>query len=224
VQWARNTLQYYGPAGMIDWSGVTATATVLPANSETHINVPMGQRNKYGCLIVPATATSQGYIQNFLNGAPVGYAVASPVVWNQYNPAAAPPPVAGSTAGSLIDVSHLPLIAGTSPTCPLTLYTCTVWQGAGAANTTGPLPTTTSIVPNLATHGAAQFTLAVNGTNFTRLATVFWGATALTTTYGSANQVFAVVPATLLASAGSATVTVKNDAFRISNGQTFVAS
>jgi hypothetical protein len=224
VQWARNTLQYYGPAGLIDWAGISASPTVLPSNSETHINVPMSDRHKYGHLIVPATATTQGYIANFLDGKMVSYAVGSPVLWNQYNPAAAPPTVAGTTAGALIDVSHLALIAGTSTTCPMTIFTCTVWQGATAANTTGPIPTSTSIVPNLATHGTAGFTMAVNGTNFTRLATVFWNATALTTTYGSANQVFAVVPATLFVSAGTATITVQNDSFRISNGQTFTAT
>ncbi len=227
VQWTHNDQRFVATAGLIAWSGPSGSVTplILPANSETVMNFSFSQRNKYGCLVVPATATSQGYIKNFINGVQVFYAAGAPqVVWNQYNPAAAPPNVAGTSAGSLIDVSHLALIAGTDITCPMTLYGCSVWQGAGAANTTGPTPTITALAPGVMPHGSATFTLAVNGTNFTRLATVYWGATALTTTYGSANQLFATVPDTLVVSAGTANVTVQNTAFSISNGATFTIS
>lgn len=83
-------------------------------------------------------------------------------------------------------------------------------------------PSLTSLAPNSATAGAAQFTLTLNGANFTSDAQVKWNTTDLVTTFVNANQVTAVVPAALIASAGSATVTVLNVTDNLmSNGQTF---
>jgi hypothetical protein len=71
-----------------------------------------------------------------------------------------------------------------------------------------PAPTITSISPASATVGGAAFTLTINGTNFTSGATAQWGSTSLATTYVSATQLTAAVPASLIATAGTANVTV----------------
>jgi len=82
-----------------------------------------------------------------------------------------------------------------------------------------PIPTISSISPNAATAGSAAITLTVNGSNFlltsdpTGGSQVQWSTTSLTNlavTNISATQIQATVPATLLANAGSATVTVYN--------------
>lgn len=233
MQWPHNSLTLLALSNLIDWYGLPASTSslILPVNSETTVSIPFNQPFRGTHVYKAATATTQGSITDFINGVQTRYLLGSPIVWNPYNPAAAPPPVAAingtidsKNGGSIIDQDGLAFIAGTDTTSQLTLYSFALWGNQSTCVRTGPVPTVSSLVPNLATHGAAQFTLAVNGTNFARLATVFWGSTALTTTYINANQLFAVVPATLIASAGTATVTVQNTAFSISNGQTFVTS
>ena len=79
---------------------------------------------------------------------------------------------------------------------------------AGASFTIAAGPVITSLSPSTATAGGAAFTLTVNGTGFVSGAAVQWNGTALTTTFVSATQLTAQVPATLIATAGTATVTV----------------
>lgn len=89
----------------------------------------------YGCLWIPATATTQGSLTNYLDGVPVIYATGAPnQKWNQYNPAAAPPPIINSSAASLLDVSKMVIILGTDTTCPMTIGSVSVWQNSGADN------------------------------------------------------------------------------------------
>jgi hypothetical protein len=71
-----------------------------------------------------------------------------------------------------------------------------------------PAPAISSLSPTSASAGGAAFTLTVNGTNFVSGSTVQWSGTALATTYGSATKLTAAVPASLIASAGTANVTV----------------
>jgi hypothetical protein len=71
-----------------------------------------------------------------------------------------------------------------------------------------PTPTVGSVSPNFASAGGATFVMTVNGSNFVSGSTVLWNGTALTTTYVSAAQLTASVPASLIVSAGTANVTV----------------
>ena len=66
----------------------------------------------------------------------------------------------------------------------------------------------TSLSPSLVTAGGPLFALTVNGTGFVYGATVQWNGTALTTTFVSATQLTASVAASLIASAGTAAITV----------------
>lgn len=77
---------------------------------------------------------------------------------------------------------------------------------------TNPVPSLTSISPNTAVAGAAATTLTVNGSNFVSGSVVNWNGSALTTTYVSATKLTASVSAGLLASAGTASVTVVSSA------------
>lgn len=88
---------------------------------------------------------------------------------------------------------------------------------------TNPAPTTTSLSPTSATAGGSGFTLTVNGTNFISSSVVRWNGSDRTTTFVSATQVTATIPASDIATAGTATVTVFNPApgGGLSNGQTF---
>jgi hypothetical protein len=94
------------------------------------------------------------------------------------------------------------------------------WFTITAAN---PVPTISSLNPSTKTVGDGAFTLTVTGTNFIASSTVQWNETDRPTTYVSATTLTAAIPASDIASAGSATVTVVNLApgGGISNGVTF---
>ncbi len=71
-----------------------------------------------------------------------------------------------------------------------------------------PAPTLNSVNPTSATAGGAAFTLSASGTGFVFGSTVDWNGTALTTAFVSSTQLTAQVPASDVASAGTASVTV----------------
>lgn len=102
-----------------------------------------------------------------------------------------------------------------SGSASVTVYTPTPGGGTSAALTftinapaNNPVPVLTSISPSSCTAGASAFTLTVTGSSFISSSVVKWNGTALTTTYVSATQLTASVPAANVASSGSATVTV----------------
>jgi len=74
------------------------------------------------------------------------------------------------------------------------------------------VPTISSLSPSNATLGGAAFTLTVNGTNLVGTSIVKWNGTALTTSYVSATQITAQVPASDLTTSGTASITVTNPA------------
>ncbi len=89
--------------------------------------------------------------------------------------------------------------------------------GGGASNALtfavtppNPVPTLTSLTPNTAAVGSPAFTLTVNGTNFVPGAVVNWNGAPRQTTFFSASQLFAQIPAEDVASVGTASVTVAN--------------
>jgi trimeric autotransporter adhesin len=73
-----------------------------------------------------------------------------------------------------------------------------------------PLPTLISLSPPSAYQNSAAFTLTVNGTGFVSGAVVNWEYTPLTTTYVSATQLTAQVPASYLTGTGSDYISVTN--------------
>jgi len=109
------------------------------AGSAGSVPVPAGtnfaQPHRYGCLWVPATPTTQGYLKFYFDGVQT----ASPTFyWNYYDPSAppVPPPVNGSTAMSVMDQRHMALILGTGTDQPMTVHSVTVWQASAAHNLT----------------------------------------------------------------------------------------
>ncbi len=73
-----------------------------------------------------------------------------------------------------------------------------------------PAPTASSISPSTCLVGATGFTLTVTGSDFISSSVINWNGTPLTTTYVSATSLTASVPANLVASSGTANVTVTN--------------
>jgi len=71
-------------------------------------------------------------------------------------------------------------------------------------------PTLTSISPTATSTGGSQFTLTANGTNFVSSSVVQWNGATLATTYVSATQLTAVVPAANITATGTPSVDVVN--------------
>jgi len=124
-----------------------------------------------------------------------------------------------SGASATVTVNATPTDAGTLAATAIvssSSYDPTQTNNQANASTTvtgslyGAVPSVGSISPNLVQAGSGAFTLTVNGTGFNAGSTVNLGTTALTTTYVSATQLTAAVPATGVANYGWAAVTVSN--------------
>jgi FG-GAP-like repeat len=73
-----------------------------------------------------------------------------------------------------------------------------------------PVPFIQSITPLSVAPGGAAFTLTVNGANFVPASVVYWGTTALTTTFVSISKLTAAVPQAQIAWSGTGWITVNN--------------
>lgn len=92
--------------------------------------------------------------------------------------------------------------------CPFVLFTIVT-----ALAQSNPVPFVNQpLVPTTTAPGGPSFTLTVNGTGFVSGASVKWNSAALATTFVSSSQVTATVPASDIATAGTAAVTVANPA------------
>src|SRR5215472_2371541 len=89
-------------------------------------------------------------------------------------------------------------------------------NGAGSSSVSfeisNPQPTIATLAPSNVEAGAAPFMLLVNGSGFAQGAAVLWNGAARVTTFVSATQVTAAIPASDVAAQGSAQVSVANTA------------
>jgi uncharacterized protein (TIGR03437 family) len=85
-------------------------------------------------------------------------------------------------------------------------------------------PSVTLLTPAAAMAGGSAFTLTVTGANFLPGATVQWNGAPVSTSYTSASQLAASIPASLIAAAGSVNVAVVNPPNALSNTVAFPIS
>ena len=83
-------------------------------------------------------------------------------------------------------------------------------NSAQATIPTNPIPYVSIISPQTVLPGGSAFTLTVTGANFISNSVVYWGSTALVTTYVSRGKLQAAVPANLIAAEGTGWITVFN--------------
>ncbi|MEK6683281.1 MAG: kelch repeat-containing protein [Nitrospirota bacterium] len=83
-------------------------------------------------------------------------------------------------------------------------------SGSTTLTVNNPVPTLTSISPNLAVPGTGSFTIIVDGSGFIPGSSVFFNGVPLITTYYSSTQLTSEVPASMIATAGIFPVTVIN--------------
>jgi DNA-binding beta-propeller fold protein YncE len=82
--------------------------------------------------------------------------------------------------------------------------------GSGGGGSTQDVPVLTSITPSSATAGAPAVALTLHGSDFENGATAQWDGTALPSLWVSATEMTATIPASDIASAGTARVSVAN--------------
>jgi hypothetical protein len=92
----------------------------------------------------------------------------------------------------------------------LSLAACGGGGSAPAPTPQNPVPVLSSISPTTAHAGDAAFTLTVNGTSFISSSRVRWNGSDRTTTFVSSTQLTAAIPASDIATGGTASVTVFN--------------
>jgi hypothetical protein len=93
----------------------------------------------------------------------------------------------------------------TDPTAANNSATASVAVTGSAVN---PQPAISSLSPNAVQAGSPELTLTVAGSGFTDASTVMWSGTPLATSYVSASQLTAQVPASALTSLGWAAISV----------------
>ena len=103
----------------------------------------------------------------------------------------------------------------TAQTRSVTVFNPTPGGGTSTAQTftivaPNPVPAMTGLSPASAVAGGEAFSLTVTGTNFISSSVVQWNGSPRATTYVSATTLAAAIPASDLATAGSASVTVFN--------------
>ncbi|HUJ17960.1 MAG TPA: hypothetical protein VL197_08195 [Nitrospirota bacterium] len=103
----------------------------------------------------------------------------------------------------------------TAGTASVTVFNPAPGGGTSNAQTitiNNRVPTITSISPSYRTHGGTAFTLIVNGSGIGTNSVVRWNGSNRTTTFVSSTRVTAAIPASDIAVAGTASVTVFNPA------------
>ncbi|MCC7435273.1 MAG: hypothetical protein IT363_11350 [Methanoregulaceae archaeon] len=182
------------PIGNIfyDMSNVNFTITQTTAPTITSINPSSATAGGAGF-----TLTVNG--TNFVNGTSV-------VRWNGSNRTTA-----------FVNSGQLTATIPASDIATAGVFPITVANGATISNAlnftvNNPAPTITSITPNVRTAAGGAFTLTVNGSGFVPSSVVRWNSAARATTYVSATQLTASIPAGDTAFVGSYPVTVFNAA------------
>jgi hypothetical protein len=138
---------------------------------------------------------------------------------------------AGSLPAGLALAGSTGVLSGTPSAPGNSSFTIRVSDsGAGTATKQFTLaiaavvPALTSINPTSASSGGPAFTLTVNGSNFVNDSTVRWNASGRPTTFVSGTQLTASIPASDIATAGTANVTVANPGNSLSNSLPFTVS
>ena len=92
-----------------------------------------------------------------------------------------------------------------------------LWLGCGGYSapsasmpTAGVVPVIMQLVPNTAKAGDPGFMLTVNGSSFNSDATINWNGSKQGTTYMTGKQLTTAIPASAIATSGTAAVTVTN--------------
>jgi hypothetical protein len=174
------TLQAYATApGDSDSAVASASYVIAPQAATPVFSIPAGT------YTTPQTVA----ITDATPGATIDYTVNGGTVQNQYTA-----PIVVSSSETLQAIA---IATGYANSAPATV-TYTI------STATNPAPVVSSISPGFTNAGGAAFSLTVTGSGFTAGSVVYWGSSALATTYVSTTQLTAQVPAADIATGANA--------------------
>ena len=207
------------------------TVTVTATDSEVARPAQTGT-NTYTLVIGPSlaslspssTSAGSGPLTMQVTGA--GFTNSSVVVWTPRG--GKPVNLATTFQSSTVLQATVPAsLLTTAGAASVTVVSSTLVSSGLTFTITAPiLPSLAVISPSHATAGSGNVTLQLSGNNFTQTSVVQWTpqggtTTNLATTFQSLVSLQAVVPASLLTTAGTAAVTVANSPMLVSGSQTF---
>jgi hypothetical protein len=191
-------------AGTITYTPAAGTVLHAGSNTLTATFVPTDAVDYAGATTTRTITVTEGS-STLIWAQPAAMEYGTPLSATQLN-------ATSSVAGK---ITYAPsagtvLLPGATPVTATLVPTDAVDNtGATATRTiTVNAPTLTGISPSSGKLGDADTTIVVNGQGLVRGAVVQWNATALSTTWVNLNQLTAVIPASLLAATGTATITV----------------
>ena len=192
-------MAFSAPASVAAGTNFTATATVTnngpSAATNAVMTVPVPAGSSLISVSTPLGACSSGGIVTCsFGGIASGQSITVTLVFEALTQGS-------STISATVAAGENDPMTGNNTASATTSIT-----GASVA----PLPSLASIAPNVVQAGSSGFTLTLAGNGFTENSTVEWGTTALATSYVSATQLTAEVPASLVTSMGWVPVMVAN--------------
>jgi uncharacterized protein (TIGR03437 family) len=211
-----NQLTATVPASLITSAGTAMITVVNPGGSAS---------NPLSLTITVATASLSSISPNSATaGSPAftltvsgsGFANTSTVDWN-----------GSPLSTSFVNVNQLTasvtagMILGAGTASVTVVNAGVTVSNALAFIINAALPSVSRLSPTSASAGGPAFTLTVNGSGFLSGSAVEWNGSLLSTSYVSGDQLTASVPASLIANAGSASITVANPGATLSNAFTF---
>ena len=227
---------------VVQWNGLPLATTLVSATQVTAF-VPAGLYNVVGGVAITLVNRS-GTVSNQAQFT----IYPAPAVLTSLSPNAATEGVAtftltvngtrfvhGATvlwnslplATTFVSATQLTASVPTSVSNPALSAAVTVSSPGGAVSnilifTIDPLrPTIYALSPASAPLGSTSFTLTATGVNFATSCVLRWNGSPLSTTFVSATQATATVPASLVAAAGAAAVTLINPSGVTSSAATF---
>jgi hypothetical protein len=199
---------------------ITAADIATPGTAMVQVfNGAMGSNPVTFTIINPSPVISGINPNSAVAGGPAftltvggsGFVSGSVVRWNGQNRM--------TTFGSATSLTAMIPASDIAAAGPRTVTVLNPAPGGGTSNEVtftvtapNPMPSVSSLSPNSATAGGGDFTLTVNGNNFIQGSVVRWNGANRETTFGSGSRLTAAIPASDIAAAGIAAVTVLNPA------------
>ena len=198
----------------------TSTRTVMGSvDMQSQVVNPSGPSGTTPTLssISPNTMPA-GSAQFVLTATGTSFVSGSAIQWNGTNLVTT---FVNATKLTAVIPANLVALPGTAS---VTIQAPSGVSGPATFTITSSPPTLTSISPTTATAGSGSITITLTGTNFVASSIAVWNTIDLTTTYVSATQLTAVVPASLLAAGGTFPVVVNNPGSGTSSSKTFTVN